>query len=209
MDERATLQDPSLGSCGARWRKRLLLLALIGLPLGLLGASFYFLVYWEDIQLQEALAETDELDPRWRLRDLEANRAVLPEEQNSAVILLAASTLLPATWPAWDKPYAPENKGRDPDASTALQESFWNLAPPAPLNEQQSVALREELTRAAAALAEARKVADLPHGRYPFWFTPKDNLSARPLHTLATRFLATLLAYDALLRPRSRMWTER
>jgi hypothetical protein len=204
MDDLATVQKPSLGSSGARRRKRLLLIALIVLTVGLLAASFYFLVYWQDIQLQRALAETDQRDPGWRLLELEANRAVVPEEQNSAVILVAANKLLPATWPAWDKPYAPENKGRDPKASTALKESLWKLAPPAQLNEQQSTALREELTRAAAALAEARKVADLPHGRYSFRYTPKDNLSASPLHAIATHPLATLLAYDVLLRAHDR-----
>jgi hypothetical protein len=200
MDERATLQNPSLGSCGARWRRQVFLIALFVLPLGLLGSSFYFLVFRQDIHLREAIAETDQLDPGWRLLELEATRAFVPEEQNSAVILLAAWKLLPPTWPAWDKPYAPGNKSRNPEVSTVLKESFWKLAPPVQLSEQQSAALREELTRASAALAEARKVADLPHGRYSFGFTPKAPLSASPLHTIATHPLAILLAYDALSR---------
>src|SRR5947209_4615100 len=99
MHEQATLENTSLQPRVSRWRKRLLVISLIVLPFLLFGASFFFLVVWQDIQLQKAIAETDQLDPGWRIWDLEANRAVLPDDRNSAVPLAAAKKLLGPRWP--------------------------------------------------------------------------------------------------------------
>src|SRR5688500_7267020 len=39
-------------------------------------------------QVQEAVAEVDAVDPRWRLEDIEADRAQVPDERNSAKIIV-------------------------------------------------------------------------------------------------------------------------
>jgi hypothetical protein len=199
MHEPATLEHASGQNCLSRGRKRLLLIGLIVLPLVLLVTFFYFLLFWQDIRLRKAIAEADRLDLGWRILEMEAKRAVLPDEQNSALILTAAKKLLPAQWPIWDWPYAAENKGRNSEEIVALKDSWWTLEPPVQLDERQIAALREELARATAALTEARKVADLPHGRYLFRYG-LDAVSTCPLHTIQTRSLVNLLAYDCLRR---------
>src|SRR5207245_2900027 len=149
--------------------------------------------FWQDIQLQRAIAEADQLDPGWRTLELEAKRVVVPDEQNSALVIAAAKKLLPAKWPMWDSPYAPENKGRDPEETLALKQGLWTLEPPVQLTDQQIAALRQELARAAAALAEARRLADLPHGRFPFQYTPKRQappyFPTHPQHVFDARFI--------------------
>jgi hypothetical protein len=54
------------------------------------------------------------------------------------------------------------------------------------------------MMRAAAALAEARKLVDLTEGRYPIAYSP-DLISTLIPHTQDARAIATLLSDDALL----------
>jgi hypothetical protein len=195
--------------CRSQWRKRLLI-GLILLLLGLFGGSFCFLVLWHDIQLREAIAETDQLDPGWRIRELEAKRAVLPDEQNSAVSLMTADKVLSVECPYWeDQPSAPQNKDRDPEEVVALRDSFWNLQPSVQLSENQLVILRQELARAAPGLAEASRVADLPQGRYPgsglqAGIMKTDSAGFVSMlglgHDVETGSIALWFAYDVLLR---------
>src|SRR5713101_7043643 len=59
-------------------------------------------VYWHhkvSRELQEALAELDRTDPGWRLQDIEAARAAVPEKQNSAVVVAESFRWLPQSWP--------------------------------------------------------------------------------------------------------------
>jgi hypothetical protein len=184
MPEPTILERPFPQSRLCRWRLRLLILTLIILPLGLFAASFYFLILRQEIDLRQALSETDQQDPGWRIWDLEAKRAVIPNEHNAAVRLMAAKKLLPPQWP----------KQR-----LAMQQNLWQVEPPVRMMDQQVALLRQELAGEEGAVAEARKVADLPYGRYPFRLG-FDNLTTRPLHTIETRFLADLLADDVFLR---------
>jgi hypothetical protein len=50
--------------------------------------------------LQAAIREVEQLDPRWRLEDVEGDRAQVPDERNAAVTVLKARGLVPAPWPA-------------------------------------------------------------------------------------------------------------
>ncbi|HLJ92987.1 MAG TPA: hypothetical protein VKU02_07330 [Gemmataceae bacterium] len=208
MNEFVTLEDHSCARAVSRWRKRLLLLSLVAVPLALLGTMGCVLLFWQDIRLQRAIAETDQLDPGWRSQELEAKRTVLPDAQNSALVLMTARKLLPPQWPIWDKPYAPENKGRDPEATTVLGQSFWMVQPAVQLDDRQTAALREELSRAAAALAEARTVADLPQGRFPLSPAqgppPGNYLRGYSPNAGETSLVRNLLAYDVLLRAQDR-----
>src|SRR5262249_35947819 len=152
-------------------------LSLLVLALG----GYVYLFTLGDRRLREAVAEADRLDPGWRLEELEAKRATLPAEQNSALRVLAVKKLMPRTWPTkWEKFFP----------------LFQELPPQAQLNEQQITVLREELAKVAGALPEARKLADLPQGRYPITYSP-DFTSTRSLVQEA-RDAANILAYDAM-----------
>src|SRR5262249_32651780 len=81
----------------------------------------------------------------------------------------------------------------------ALQESFNELAPQRQLSAEQITALRAELKKAAAALADARKLTDLPEGRYPITYSP-DWIGTLLPHVQDAREVAHLLECDADLR---------
>src|SRR2546428_779876 len=82
-----------------RWRRRVFwvlvtLLVLAAPPLG-----YFFYDRWQaDRDLQEAIVALDRIDPGWRLEDIEAKRRQVPDEKNSAKIIVAAHAALPAKW---------------------------------------------------------------------------------------------------------------
>ncbi len=165
-----------------RWRfpvflGALLLLIVVGVPLGL----YLYYRAAADGALAEALAEADRLDPGWRLEELEARREKIPDRENSALQIRAVKKRMPPNW------------GGDPQFS----ELFEQEVPEAQLNEAQVKALRAELGKAAAALAEARKLKDLPRGRFPINYTP-DGLSTF-LNSQEARDAARLLSNDVRL----------
>src|SRR5262249_55851468 len=65
--------------------------------------------------------------------------------------------------------------------------------------EEQIAALRGELKNAAAAVAQARQLADLPEGRYPVTYSP-DFIGTLIPHVQDAREVANLMTYDALMR---------
>src|SRR5437899_1693352 len=82
MQEPNVLEDRSRTQSRPWWRRVL----LIGIPLVLavLVGEFFLAFYWAGRQLDEKLAELDRTDPGWRLEDLEARRAAIAQEENSA-----------------------------------------------------------------------------------------------------------------------------
>src|SRR5207249_6045987 len=75
-----------------RWPRRLLvfLLVFVGLP-----AGYYFYVNWSlKVETAQAIAETDALDPRWRFEDMEADRKVLADAENSYLQVVKVTRLL-------------------------------------------------------------------------------------------------------------------
>src|SRR5438128_3805730 len=59
--------------------------AAFGLPLLFLAGGYWYLYWSSGRETETALAETDRLDPGWRLDDLEAAREILKPEENSAL----------------------------------------------------------------------------------------------------------------------------
>ena len=153
--------------------------------------------------LQRVIDETNRSDPNWQLLELEAQRAVIPDEQNSAINLMNATRLMPPNWPRWDFAEESDMKNLSPDELEELRENFLKATPTVQLNAQQVAALRKELKRASAALAELHQIADKPRGRYPITYA-KNFISTSPPHTPETRILAELLSYDALVRAQDR-----
>ncbi len=67
-------------------------------------------------------------------------------------------------------------------------------------NTQQLAILKAELHAAEAALTEARKLADLPHGRLPSGPPGKSKFPASNPHIPAVRKIMELLVMDARVR---------
>jgi hypothetical protein len=105
-------------------------------------------------RLQAAIAEADRLDPDWRLDQLEAKRKPVPDDQNGALVVLAAERLISAEW---DK--------------QPLGKELQDQPPAHQLGAELTRSLRAELDKVKPALAEARKLKDLPDGRYPIAWT--------------------------------------
>src|SRR5207244_4315379 len=87
-----------VAAVGPVWPRRLRNTVLLLFPLALLLAWYGFLLDASERDLQEALAEADRLDPNWRLEEIEANRLVIPDHQNSALQVSKVRGLLPEMW---------------------------------------------------------------------------------------------------------------
>jgi hypothetical protein len=139
---------------------------------------------WQNHQahnrLQEMLAELDRTDPGWRLEDIEAARATVPEEQNSARCVMGASVLLPRDWPPRE-----------------AREAFDHLTPNERLSPEDAALLDKELAEAEPALEEARRLADLPRGRHRLVWARNPLLTLLP-DQQEVRKVTTLLVHDAL-----------
>jgi hypothetical protein len=133
-----------------------------------------------DPRLSEALAELDRAAPGWRMQDLQAARAVPPEAENGARVVLAAAKLLPPDW-----------------AKQQAEELFNRRAPEELLPPELSARLGAGIAVAGPALAEARRLADLPDGRYDVP-TERNVLRAKLPHLVEVRRVARLLRLDAM-----------
>src|SRR5262245_6129420 len=134
-------------------------------------------------RLAEATAETDALDPGWRLDDIEAARGEVPDETNGILALRATAKLLPKGWPP------PEGD---------LPKAHENGAANKRLGDDERRRLRAALGAVGPARAAARKLAACPTGRanvvylvnFPGTLTP---------HVDDMRAVTHLLVLDALL----------
>jgi hypothetical protein len=171
---------------------------LILLPLLVLLSLYVSYSMWAGQELKDAFAEVSRHDSRWRLEEVEADRQAVAETKNGSVVCMAAKKLMPEKWPAWQQ----MQPLGDPDVEAkraALETSFQELEPQRQLSKEQIEALKGELKRAADALAEARKLADRPQGRFPINYSV-DFVGTLLSYTQETRAVAELLGYDAMLR---------
>jgi hypothetical protein len=175
-----------------RWPRRIVIALVVLLLIGAGGILLLF--YLSERDWREALAEADRLDPGWSFAELEAKRAEISDEENSARRVLAAHALLPDPWPAWlEMP--------DVDFDFDFDKNLRALPPNAPLKQAQIAALNHAWTAAAAAVAEARMLKDMPVGRYPIVMAENGARRLGP-HLAMVASLADLLTYDVLLRQR-------
>jgi hypothetical protein len=164
------------------WVVLALLLTFVGLPL----LSFVAYCWYErraaENELQAAVERTSQIDPRWRLDQIEADRTVVPDAENAALCVRAARRLLPERWP-------PRVFGSDwHDGSEAIQ-----------LRADQAAALRTELDKYRPALEEARRLKDYTRGRSPLQYAPNVLATLVP-HDEEARLVANFLQADAFLR---------
>jgi hypothetical protein len=183
MSEALSQTAPARRRTGKRW------IVIAGALLLAVVAVLLVGMYLWDRSLQEAIAETDRLDPGWRFDDLEAARAPVPDAENGAVLVLAAAKQMPHPW------LAPPPSG-DPGG---LEGRLAELPLPQRPGEADATELRAALTKVAAAVATARGLADWPRGRYTLVWA-KDLVGTLMPHVQEAREVARLLALDALQR---------
>jgi hypothetical protein len=190
--------SPPVPAPPVRRRRRWLLggaLALVVLvPVGL----YLYVAIAAERTWRAAVEETERSDPRWRLTDVEADRAAVPREHNAAVLVLRARPLVPGRWPAWDIPAPGATPEQEADRA-ALEASFHDLPPQQQLSAAQLAALRAEMKKAAAAVAIARQLKDDPEGRYPITYSA-DWIGTLLPHAEKARTITQVLHWDALLQ---------
>jgi hypothetical protein len=99
--------------------------------------------------VDQAVRDTDAASPGWQRADLEAARAAVPDEENSAPLVRRAAAALPPNW-------QPSNRRH-----------FFYTGQPDALADKERDALLADLDGCRPALAEALALADRPRGRHP------------------------------------------
>src|SRR5439155_3271982 len=101
--------------------------------------------------------EVEAADPHWRLEALEADRAAVPDEENSAFLVRRARARL--TRP-------------DPDAYQRREQLLRGLTPNVRLSDEQYAGLIADLEEAEAGVGPALALARYPRGRHPIAYSP-------------------------------------
>jgi hypothetical protein len=162
-----------------RWRRRL---ALPFVFLVLLAGLLVFLSWSASSDLSDIIAELDRRDPGWRLEDIEAHRKPMPNATNSALQILAIGG--GGVW-------TPE-----------MDKMFDNLQPQVELSLQQAAFLEKRLEVLRASVDLARKLKDMPDGRFPIKYCD-DFFSTTAFmvpNIQKAREVADLLQWDACRR---------
>ncbi len=164
------------------WKRLFLCAGLIVILLVVFTVvGFYFQVSHARDRLTRLMARFDESDPGWRLNDIEASRATLPEEANSARVVVAVHRMLP--------------RGA---LDYKVMEPLDKLPPPPELLDKARVdLLQRELKPLAPALRLARSLAKMPAGRHHLTIAPNPIVTLLP-DQQNTRAVFNLLRYDVL-----------
>jgi hypothetical protein len=166
-------------------RRRWWLRGLVAFLLLLFVATtaVYVFTHRSQVSLAEAEAEADRLDPDWRLDALEAKRRVVADADNSALHVIATMKL---------------GKGVSVSGVPNYEVIFDKLTPVAQLNADQERIIRAELGKIVKPLAEARKLKDMPYGRFKITYSPDFISTLIPDHQ-SSREIADWLMHDAYL----------
>jgi hypothetical protein len=139
-----------------RWLRRLLILATISLlAIGSFVGWHLYRRHVDARRLRETIAELDARDSCWRLEDLEADRAVVPEAENSANIIRAIRAQI-----------GPRIVLPNEDAV-----DLQNLDPPTLLTDAQFREVIDLFESVESAVAPALSLEHFPRGRHPITYT--------------------------------------
>jgi hypothetical protein len=166
---------------------------------GLIVAPLILILAWWGYQWHRqreygaAIEEADRLDPGWRLQELEAARAQIPDAENGALQVLKAKALLPAGWLPFTG-WGPSGAG-----TPSLEEELEQLSPASSIDKALRQQLRAKLAKAAPALPAARQLAEFLRGRYAVIWS-EDAIGTFVPHVEDARDVARLLRLDAVQR---------
>jgi len=128
----------------------------------LLAAAGFFGYFWyvheQDVaKLRQTIAEISAEEPGWTLAELEAAREFVADEENSALVIASIGERIPIGW--------------DIEGIRARAFGFpTNLK----LDEKAADRLAKELAKIAEEVEWARKINDLPRGRFVAHWTGED-----------------------------------
>jgi ABC-type transport system involved in multi-copper enzyme maturation permease subunit len=176
------------------WAPRLKTLFAGAVPIALAGLFLWFLWHSDSSldRLRIAVAEADRLDPEWRLEELEDRRKAIAPERNSIFVVSAVAD--ERSWQSVPRWYSGKQW-----PTREMEWALKDLAPEARLNDIQRRVLQAGLVDVQRALAQARRLADFPDGRYPIAYS-KNGVNTLLPHVQRNRILASLLRYDAIWR---------
>jgi len=158
------------------------LIAFLGFGL-IVAVGLFIFQMTASSELDRVVAELDRLDPGWRMEDFEAKRQAMPDAENSALRIIAAAQLLWGKRPS--SPFQGMNKNRN------LQVR---------LDATQAADIEKQLMACKSALEEARKLKDMPKGRWPTKFDTSFSLAPPKVQLLDALTVSRLLALDAIWR---------
>jgi hypothetical protein len=167
---------------GHRWPW--FVLAGLALLVSFPAATYWYMKWSSENEMVSVFAETDRLDPGWRLEDIEAAREVLKPEENSALHVIKVRGLVGGG----SILYRNEN-----------MQLFDNLDSPYQLNAQQLDILRQAYADQEDGLQECRKLKDMPKGRFPITFS-EDFITTLLPHQQNARRIFEAMQHDAWLR---------
>jgi hypothetical protein len=175
------------------WRK-IVLLGSLSLLLLLVGGTFVWIKWVEhaaEKQLRAVIAELDQTDPGWRLEQIEDARKDIPDEENSALVVMQIVAKIPKPVPAITLRDQPKSWDMRLDESSPEEELepdiYWEL--------------RNELKGIQPLLKQARGLANMKDGRFPITYSP-DFIGTLLPYTQGTREVGYLLRKDLLVRAR-------
>jgi hypothetical protein len=149
-----------------RWIRRIVVLATIGIvAVGSFVGWNLYRRHLENLRLREMIAELDARDPRWRLEDLEADRALVRDEENSANVIRAARARIVVPNVSYYEDLADLNY----------------LDPVLALTDAQFRKIVDRFESNESAVAPALTLEHLPRGRHPITYTP-DGISTLLRH---------------------------
>lgn len=176
--------------------RRVLRFAAWGFVLGalLLLAGGYASRIVGEWKVAEAIAEADQWDPGWQLDDLEARRAVVPEEENAALDVLAMAHDLPADWAPQKAVPRPNRPG-----NSSLIDIIRQLPPATQLTAEHIRDLDTAFQQTSPVLERAALLARRTQGRFPVdWSRPSPMVE--PPHITALQRVSSYLAVAAAWR---------
>ncbi|MFO0961098.1 MAG: hypothetical protein U0800_27265 [Isosphaeraceae bacterium] len=187
---------PSQPTSAELWR----LWAWSGIPVAVIlaataGVGFYQ-AWIIDQRLAEAIAVTEEVDPRWRLDDVLADRESVSDEENSAPIVARAAAMVPFDWP--DPPFS-ASPSKEPTELQVAMERLFREVPTVQFDDRTVEIVRAELDRYAEAVRLARTVADYRRGSHQITIGPAI-IDTLLMETNRARTLGKLLGADAAIR---------
>lgn len=167
-----------------RWPRYLIgiVLVFVGIP-----TVLYQAFKWHSTNdVESIIAELDRTDPNWRLDDLEAARESLTPEENSALLVIKIVGM----------------GGQGRSGRPEFYEQFNDLEPQHELNAVQVELLQDAYAQLQDALVEARKLKDMPKGRFPIRYSA-DFFTTLLNDQQNARRIFEMLQHDAWMRAQS------